>query len=102
MNIRHQTPKHSAHKLDPNLKFLTITHPGHRYYGEVVSVVRAHRNKPLAIIVSLPTGERVTVPVGWTDYEQNHNASTPTKSMLDIKGLLEVVGILEQEGKQKD
>jgi hypothetical protein len=101
MNSKLRTPTPLTHKLDPNLKFVTITHPGHKFYGHKVEIARAHRTKPLIIVVKLPTGDKVAISAEWTDYKLDSSADTALAThLLDIKGLLDIVAIIGQGKRQ--
>lgn len=83
---------------------MTITHPGHPLYDQMVEIVRVLRGTDPDVVVRLPDGSHAAIAMSLTDYAGSSDirlAPVPSH-LLDLGGLRQVVQLIErmrQEGR---
>jgi hypothetical protein len=75
---------------------VTITHPFHPLRGQKLELAHVPRKANSKLSVRHPEGRCFSIPREWTDFEaqQDDQAPAPPDRPLDIKGLLEIAGII--------
>ena len=84
-------------------QFVTVTYPSHPLSGHTLRVIKVFRRKlNMYLIYQVEEGTSATIPLEWTDYEDNSEKNpVSSDTLLDVSRLRQLVkivdGIKEQE-----
>jgi hypothetical protein len=97
MSDKYLSTRHQASLIGTTtISAVTITHPFHPLHGQKLEVIKVLRGENSKIVVRLPNGKHSRMLREWTDYDASkvNQTSADHPCLLDIKGLREVVQII--------